>query len=218
MTEKTFTSYLWTEGKALLERMLNHPFNCELASGHLAPATFSYYLQQDELYIRDYTSGLLALAERVEGGPLRRDLELFASDGLALEQQMHQVFFTRYQIKATQQRSLACSAYGDFLVAQARQASISVALAAFLPCFWYYWQVGKQILAEAGDNNPYQPWIETYSGDEFQQQVEILLAHIDNLAADQGRAERQLMRDAFITSSLLELAFWDSAYLIGKPF
>ncbi|MBN1956864.1 MAG: TenA family protein [Desulfuromonadales bacterium] len=218
MTEKAFTSYLWTEGEVLLERMHNHPFNRELASGRLSQATFSYYLQQDEHYIRDYTSGLMALAERVEDGPLRRDLELFATDGLALEQQMHQVFFVRYQIQATQQRSLACSTYGEFLLTQARQAPKAVALAAFLPCFWFYWQVGEQILAEAAENNPYQPWIDTYSGDDFQRQVETLLAHVDNLACDQGIAERQLMRDAFITSSLLELAFWDSAYLIGKPF
>lgn len=215
MSRDSFTDFLWTSGRSLLVKMQSHPFNQELAQGILPVSAFTHYLQQDEHYIRDYTSTLQILAERVDNSLLRRDLDIYARDGLALEQAMHQVFFNRFQIKPVDQQTPACSIYGTFLLENARNASVAVALAALLPCFWFYWEVGQSILAEAINNNPYQLWIDTYSGGEFQHQVESLLVHVNEQASRVDDKEKKLMRDAFITSSLLDLAFWDCAYLNG---
>jgi len=215
MNRDRFTDRLWNAGRTLLVRMQSHPFNQDLAQGTLPVSAFSHYLQQDEHYIRDYTSALQVLGERVDNNHLRRDLDMYARDGLALEQAMHQVFFSRFRIKPAVQKTPACSIYGAFLLENTRNASVAVALAALLPCFWFYWEVGQSILARAIDDNPYQPWIDTYSGAEFQHQVESLLAHINAQASQVDDDEKKLMLDAFVTSALLELAFWDCAYLDG---
>ena len=45
--------------------------------------------------------------------------------------------------------------------------SYPVVLAALLPCFWIYAEVGKDIVSKSVPNNPYQAWIDTYAGEEF---------------------------------------------------
>lgn len=212
MNKHLYTDQLWLQSQPIYQKMENHPFNLELARGSLSVSAFSHYLQQDEHYLRDYTAALTTLSNRLDPGRLKTDLEAYATQGLELEQAMHRTFFSRYQITPTEHKSLACIYYGQFLLDNARNAPITVALSALLPCFWFYWKVGQAILARSPKNNPYQPWIETYSGDEFSRQVETLLQHVNRLADQTDAAEQKQMQEAFITASLLELVFWDSAY------
>jgi len=207
-----FTDQLWEEGEPLLNKMIDHPFNRELAAGTLPRAIFNHYLQQDELYIKDYTKTLIHLAERTDSEALKRDLLRFAEDGYLLEKEMHDVFFNRYAISPTQKKSMICEAYSDFLSHCSQKSSLSVALAALLPCFWFYWKVGLSLLDNCNGDNPYQSWINLYSGETFQEQVQCMLNHVDDRAEQASRQEKKEMQDTFITSSLLELAFWESVY------
>ena len=210
--DMSFVDQLWQRGQPLLSRMMEHPFNCELAAGSLDRATFVHYLQQDEYYIQDYIRALELLAERTADDSLRHDLTQYATEGLELEQAMQREFFSRYQIESAAVRTLACSEYGGFLLDQARNAAQPVALAALLPCFWFYWEVGRQLLRTTVSGNPYQSWIATYSGDEFRDQVATLLDHVEYQAGLTSPEERKLMIDGFITSALLELTFWETIY------
>lgn len=207
-----FTAQLWDDGTGLLKRMVEHPFNRDLAAGTLPEATFCNYLQQDELYIKDYTRTLLCLAKRSDDDSLKSDLLEFADDGYVMEKEMHETFFKRYGIEPVEQMSLSCYLYSGFLSKCARESSVSVALAALLPCFWFYWKVGVTLLECSCDNNPYRAWIDLYSGDEFEGQVQRLLNHVDRYANSASIVERKAMKDAFTASALLELAFWDGLY------
>jgi thiaminase/transcriptional activator TenA len=84
-------------------------------------------------------------------------------------------------------------------------------MAAILPCFWIYREVGNAVAAGAATDNSYARWIETYSSPEFSADVEKAVAFTEQLAADAGPAERTLMREAFMTASRLEYCFWDDA-------
>ena len=58
-------------------------------------------------------------------------------------------------------------AYTHYLLAVAYGAPFHEALAALLPCYWIYWEVGKE-LARAGSPNPlHARWIGTYGSPEF---------------------------------------------------
>ncbi len=87
-----------------------------------------------------------------------------------------------------------------------------MALSALLPCFWYYWKVGQSLLDTSNKDNPYHDWITLYSGDDFARQVQCLLNHIDRRARQENARQQKAMSDTFITSSILELAFWDGIY------
>jgi thiaminase/transcriptional activator TenA len=85
-------------------------------------------------------------------------------------------------------------------------------VAAVLPCFWIYWDIGKQIAAAAATDNPYQAWIDTYSDPAFGEEVEAVIAITDRTAELATEEQRARMLDAFKRSTQYEWMFWDSAY------
>lgn len=208
----TFIEELWQKGKPVLDRMIEHPFNQQLASGTLSEELFRCYLQQDQLYIHEYTQVLFTLRQRTDDGDLQQDLHRFATEGAQFEQEMHQHFFTLYGIESAEAPFASCNLYARFLRYCAEQESVAVALAALLPCFWFYHKVGQSLLEHSCHNNPYRAWIDTYSGTAFQQQVEKMQTHVENLAAQRDPSEQQEMIDSFLASSLLELCFWEVIY------
>jgi thiaminase/transcriptional activator TenA len=207
-----FTNQLEQLGKPLLEKMIRHPFNRELAAGSLRPEVFCHYLQQDELYIKDYTRVLLQLSTRTTDEALKADLLFFAEDGYLMEKMMHDRFFKHYGIIAAAEKNQACEIYTVFLLDCSHKDSVAVALASLLPCFWYYYEVGLWVFETATSDNPYRDWIDLYSGADFKQQVDCLLDHVNAAAEGVDSAERKIMQDAFITSCLCELNFWDGIY------
>ena len=103
-------------------------------------------------------------------------------------------------------------AYTHYLLAVAYGAPFHEALAALLPCYWIYWEVGKA-LARAGSPNPlYERWIGTYGSDEFGTIVSAVLEATNEIAARIGDAERAAMRRHFRTTSRYEWMFWDMGY------
>ena len=86
------------------------------------------------------------------------------------------------------------------------------ALAALLPCYWIYWEVGKE-LTRAGSPNPlYARWIGTYGSDEFGDIVRAVLDAMNEIAAAVGNQERAAMRRHFVTTSRYEWMFWDMGW------
>ena len=62
------------------------------------------------------------------------------------------------------------------------------------------------------DSNPYQDWINTYGGEDFENSVNQAVL-ITNKFAETASAETlEKMELAFTKASKLEWMFWDSAY------
>ena len=85
-------------------------------------------------------------------------------------------------------------------------------VAALLPCFWIYREVGSHIHARAAGNNPYQAWINTYAGEAFSASVDQAISLTDDAAKGVGEDVQRRMHEAFVLSSRLEWMRWDSAY------
>ena len=49
-------------------------------------------------------------------------------------------------------------------------------MAAVLPCYWIYREVGRELLRRGSPEPLYQRWIDTYGGDEFDRVVEEAIA------------------------------------------
>lgn len=88
----------------------------------------------------------------------------------------------------------------------------AVGLAALLPCFWIYAEIGRDILARAAKPNPYQAWIDTYAGEDFHAAVAAMIAATDEAAAAAAPITVERMHAAFTSATRLEFLFWRSAY------
>lgn len=211
-----FTDQLWQQITPLYETILSHSFVQELAAGTLPVTKFQYYIQQDALYLTDFSRALAQLAVKATQPADILQFTEFAANAIRVERILHETYFTRYGIQPETSKKPACFAYTNFLLATTATQSLAVGAAAVLPCFWIYREVGKYIYAQARSQNPYQSWIDTYAGDDFDQVVSQMLALTDQLAESASPTERDQMQEAFIQSSRLEWYFWNDAYQLEE--
>lgn len=203
----------WQSIKPVYDRILELPFIKELINGTLSKETFIFYIQQDALYLSDYGKVLTGIASKLDDPRHIEAFIHFASDSLKVEKALHRSFIQELTNSGSIGPSPSCLLYTSFLQKQLANAPIEVALAAVLPCFWIYKEVGDYILEnQTKDKNPYQSWIDTYGGEDFERSVLSAIAICDEIAEQCTEDRQQSMTEAFIISAKLEWIFWDSAY------
>ena len=212
----SFTQLLWQKNTALYEQILNLPFNQELAAGTLAPEAFCHYVIQDAHYLLAYGRALAVAAAKAYDADDVMQFSEAAKIAIVVERSLHNDFMTAFNVSKETFEStpltLACHHYTSFLTATAWSASYPVVLAALLPCFWIYAEVGRAIVSQSVPNNPYQAWIDTYAGEEFHTAVRNVIATVDKVAARCDADTLEKMHAAYTMGAKLEWLFWDSAY------
>ncbi len=81
-----------------------------------------------------------------------------------------------------------------------------------LPCYWIYWEVGKELLRRGSPDTRYQQWIDMYEGEDFGEIVRGVLAVANGLGPGLAPCERARGHRHFRTSSRYEWMFWDMGY------
>ena len=212
----SFTQQLWQRNAALYQATVNHPFNQELAAGTLNRDAFVHYVIQDAHYLLAYGRALAVVGAKAYDAESVIQFTEAAKLAIVVERSLHDGFMSEFGITKAQfdntPLSQACHHYTSFLQATAWAESYPVALAAVLPCYWVYAQVGNDIVGKSVANNPYQKWVDTYVSDDFQQAVSKVLATIDALAQTADAQTLAKMHAAYTRGAQLEWLFWDSAY------
>lgn len=207
-SEEKWSAVAWQASLPIYEAILRLPFITELADGTLAPEVFRRYIEQDNLYITQYSRVLSHIASRL---PDLDDMDTFlkfAGDGVLMEKALHSMYVSGEKVEM----SPTCLFYTSLLKAQSLEP-VEVEAAAILPCFWIYLAVGKHILSIAKlDDNPYADWIKAYSDPAFDASTEKAIAICDKLAAATSETTRQHMTDIYLNAARMEWRFWDAAY------
>lgn len=198
----------WKASEPIFEAIKKLPFITELADGTLPAETFRRYIEQDNLYITQYSRVLAHIASRLGDIDEMDSFLKFAGDGVATEKDLHSMYVTG----GTTEMSPACLFYTSLLKSQALEP-VEVEAAAVLPCFWIYLATGKYILSTARmEGNPYAEWIKAYSNEEFDKATDLAIAICDRLAASSTPEMRARMTDIYVKCSRLEWLFWQTAY------
>jgi thiaminase (transcriptional activator TenA) len=211
-----FTAAMWEEIGPVYRAILELPFNRELAAGTLSRERFAFYMVQDAHYLGAFARALATAAANATSPETQTKLAKSAHDAIVVERSLHEGFFRDFGITpeafAATRPSPTCAGYGDFLVATAYQHPFAVAIAALLPCFQIYYEVGTDLASVAATPNPYQRWIDTYRDEAFCDSVRQMLAHTDDAHEAAAPRERGLMREGYLKAVRYEWMFWDSAY------
>lgn len=201
----------------LINQIHNHPFNQELRNGSLPTAKFIFYLQQDALYLADYSRALSLTAARLGETSHLQQFSRFALNAIHAEIDLHHQFLNHWKMDETKSEpSPACFMYVNYLLKTASLASVEEAVASLLPCFFIYNEVGKKMQACPVENNPYQAWIDLYSSEDFETSVQFAVGITTELAEKASSFVQDKMIKAFIRATSLEWSFWQSAYLLEK--
>jgi thiaminase (transcriptional activator TenA) len=211
-----FSQEAWQQNLPLLRTIRAMPFNQELQAGTLAIDRFTHYIIQDAHYLEGFARALSLAASK---GPRAEHIVQFAAaaqTAILVERSLHQEYFAHFGVSAeafaTSEPSPVCEHYVSYLLRVAALEPFEVVVAALLPCFWVYLEVGTHIHQHARTPNPFQAWIDTYAGAEFEKAVQRVIAVADEVAAPASERTRAAMHRAFTRATQLEWMFWDSAY------
>ncbi len=208
----SFTDELWLGSKSVYDQTLKHSFLKGLVSGELPRESFLFYLDQDSAYLHVYGEALQALAKKAPRADWRRTLETHAKEALAAEQQLHTSILKSYGLdKPTGKMAPTNYAYTNHLLATVQRGSFAEGLAAMLPCYWIYLEVGRELEKKGSKNEAYQRWINQYAAAEYAKVVQQVLDMMNAATARLGVAEKARLKELFLISARYEYMFWDMA-------
>jgi len=194
------------------------PFIRALADGTLDRGAFSHYLAQDALYLSGYAR---VLADAARLAPTAAEQAFWANSAhgsIVGELELHAQWLTPRDgvsdatFSATP--SAVTTAYLDHLRSAAYGGDYAQLIAALLPCFWLYTDLGRRL----GDGrfgeyvrsaaHPYASWLRTYADESFAEATQQAIEYVASAAAASDAEGRKRMLRAFEASARHELAFF----------
>jgi thiaminase/transcriptional activator TenA len=213
----TFSTELWDAGAAkVYDEIVRHPFITGLTEGTLDHDAFRYFIVQDSHYLRAYSRALALVAARSVDEDAVSMFALHAANAIEVERELHSSLLgslglTSADVDATGSGPTT-TAYMSYLTAICATGTYAEAVAAVLPCYWIYREVGRELLKRSSPDPVYAQWIAAYGSEEFDAVVESVLAVTDRLGAEVGPGERDRCHRHFSTTTRYEWMFWDAAY------
>lgn len=195
----------------------DHPFVRGIGDGSLDVDRFAFWVRQDYLFLGAYARLLaLAAARAPELEEVRRCVGL-ASAVLETEMDLHRAYAREFGITSEELEGETMApttqGYTDFLLRTAALGDFAELVAALLPCFWGFYEIGQRLAQGPPPEDPrYTRWIEMYASPEFAELAAWCRDLLDRLAEGLGPRDRERLEAAFLTSSRYELLFWEMAY------
>jgi len=211
-----FTESLWASIESIYDRILKHPFIRGLTEGSLEEEAFRFYVIQDALYLKDFARGLALLGAKA---PRDQWLMMFvehARDVITVERALHRIFFADWQLTDEDIDSTPIAPnnllYTSYLLRIAYERTFPEILGCFLPCYWIYWEVGKELEKRGSPKDLFRRWIQTYSSEQYASIVRQVLEVVDRVAVGLRDDDLKSIQNHFMVTSKLEYLFWDMGF------
>lgn len=161
----------WDGAERIALECLAHPFVRGLGDGTLSQERYVRFIAQDAFFLDVFARGFAAGVLRAPDAAGRRMFHELQA-GVFQELKLH--------ASVSQERGLdlakvvpmeAALGYTDFLLANALTGGLGELIASMTPCMALYGFIGRRLADEQSGKHAYTPWIETYAGAEFADQV-----------------------------------------------
>ncbi|NEU32276.1 thiaminase II [bacterium LRH843] len=216
---KSFTQRLFENVQPIWEKSYNHPFVQGIGNGTLERDKFVHYMKQDYVYLIDYSKLFAVGVQKAQDLETMNRFSKILHDTLHFEMDLHRAFasefgITKEELEKTEPTPVNL-AYTRYMLTVAQNGTLADVVASILPCAWDYWEIGKRLNKQYGnqiEGNPYGKWIKTYNSEEFAAGAKWLIQLMDDLA--EGKPERELavIEKHFQMTSKYEYLFWDMNY------
>ena len=205
-----WTAALWAAGGETWHQILDLPFVRALGDGTLDEDLFSFYLDQDALYLRDYSRALATLSARADTAEAQVHWAAGAHEAIAAESQLHEGWLAnRARLGGPSPITMG---YTNFLRAFTAGEDYVVGAAAILPCYWLYEEVGAVLSSQNHADHPYAEWLSMYGGEEFAADVARSLAEVERAFEAASPAQRVRAARAYLSACVYEREFFDQAH------
>lgn len=205
-----WTAALWVAGGETWHQILDLPFVRALGEGTLDEDLFAFYLDQDALYLRDYSRALATLSARADTATAQVHWAAGAHEAIAAESQLHEGWLAnRARLGGASPITMG---YTNFLRASAAGDDYVVGAAAILPCYWLYEEVGAVLSSQNHADHPYAEWLSMYGGEDFAADVARSLAEVERAFEAASPAQRVRAARAYLSACVYEREFFDQAH------
>jgi thiaminase/transcriptional activator TenA len=220
LSKRSFTGELWNNVSTIYEAITNHPFIQGLTDGSLDEEKFRFYVIQDALYLSEFARALSIAAAKAPNDEWVITFNEHSRTAIVVERSLHESFFKDWGLEPSNVYSTPMSptnlAYTTYLTAIAYSKPFHELLGALLPCYWLYWEVGKELEKRGSMKGLYQRWIATYSSEEYGKICQAILSIVDTIGSELTERDRAKVTGHFVTTSRYEYMFWDSAYRLEE--
>lgn len=198
------------------EKSLNHPFVLGIVRGDLPLETFKYYIMQDIYYLKHYGKVHAIAASQADDFEITAMLAEKAKFTAQAELTVHNEHAKILNITDEDMNNFkpapTAYAYTSHLYRAAMQGNLAHTIAAMLPCYWLYADIGKKYEHANPEPEIYRNWIRMYAGDWFQDATKEMIELLNKLVDQMNEQEREKVKEQFIIAKEYELHFWEMSY------
>ncbi|KAG9050792.1 hypothetical protein FS837_002348 [Tulasnella sp. UAMH 9824] len=223
-----FISTLIRSTKELWNAYVQHEFVVQLGKGILPQANFVHFIKQDYHYLKHYARayGLLA-AKSSTFLALESCARTIAH--VVRETGMHVAYCQTFGVTENEllntQESAALSGYTTYILEAGLRGDDLTLLVALLACLLGYGEVGlwlkrNALIPDSGfyaEGNPYEKWINDYSGNDYQTAVRIGIETLEDRISQDPPSVAKYTELLHVWERVvkLEIAFWDMAMALS---
>ncbi|MDG5787927.1 thiaminase II [Evansella sp. AB-P1] len=216
-----FSQQLRQKVDAIWEASFEHPFVKGVADGSLPLECFTYYVKQDSFYLSKFAQAQSIGAAKALDFYTTGQMAHHAKSTFDAEHMLHEGFAKELGISVdgkieNEDPAPTAVAYTNHILAASYKGSLGEVIAAILPCYWLYWEIGEKYKGSTPGVPIYQKWIDTYGDEWFETLVNEQIDRLDAWAEQASEAEKKRMESIFIKSSKYEYMFWEMSYTLEK--
>jgi len=200
------------------DKLLNHKFVLEMGMDRLPLENFVFYLQQDQLFLKEFCAFLLKASEKATETRLQNWFEALNRSTVNYEMQMQRELLSSLGISdfdcTSAKAASATRNYILFLGRVSSSDSLAEMVSAMSPCPLSYLEIAEKLCRRKNriKTEVYRRWIDFYASKESRRQVEELKTILGTLYLKASRETRRLMKINFGTACRHEYRFWDMSY------
>ena len=214
----SFTKRLRQLAKPIWDAQFKHPFVVALGKGTLPKRKFQYYILQDARYLEELARIFALGAQKSQDPDTALRFAKLVEETIIVERGLHETYGKQWKLTAADMRNTPLAptnyAYCRHMRSTAQTGTLAELTVVALPCAWIYCAVGRHLLRKGppSPKHPYRDWLLLYGSPEFAEVTRWMRALVDKEAKRAGKAEKERMSEAFLTSSRYEWMFWDMAW------
>lgn len=211
-----FSEHLRLAADASWKASFEHPFVRGIGDGTLPLDCFRHYVLNDAYYLSQFARIQALGAAKANDLYTVNRMAVHAQSTYGAELALHEKFSKLLGITEEEQKAFEPAptsyAYTSHMLRVAYTGQLGDIIAAILPCYWLYYEIGERLAVCTPEEPIYQEWIAAYGGEWFRELVEEQIARLDEIAEQVTPQDRERMQNHFVISSRYEYMFWDMAY------
>jgi thiaminase/transcriptional activator TenA len=197
------------------ESYTRHSFVQQIADGSLPKECFRHYLLQDYLFLVQFSRAFgLAVYKSNDIDDIRFALECCNSI-VNVELGLHIEFCKEWGVSEDDLKDLpestANMAYTRYVLEKGVSGDLLDLYTALAPCTMGYAEIAQWISSDPANmtaDNPYLPWIEMYTSQEYKDFADIFEERINRYENDVSETRLKDLQKTFSAATRLEADFW----------